>query len=128
LTDVLAAIAAVSLLVGGVGVMNIMLVSVSERTREIGIRMAVGARRRDVRRQFLVESVLLCCLGGIGGLALPWLGAQVAGSMLPGLSFGVSWRILALALGTCTAIGLVFGNLPARSASRLSPVAALARD
>jgi macrolide transport system ATP-binding/permease protein len=128
LTGVLTAIAAVSLLVGGVGVMNIMLVSVSERTREIGIRLAVGARRRDVRRQFLVESVLLCCLGGVGGLVLPWLGAQVAGTMMPGLSFGVSWHVLALALGTCTLIGLVFGNLPARSAARLSPVVALARD
>jgi macrolide transport system ATP-binding/permease protein len=128
LTDVLAAIAAVSLLVGGVGVMNIMLVSVSERTREIGIRMAVGARRRDVRRQFLVESVLLCCLGGLGGLVLPWLGVQVAGSMLPGLAVSLSWRTLVVALGTCTLIGLVFGNLPARSAARLSPVVALARD
>jgi macrolide transport system ATP-binding/permease protein len=128
LTGVLTAIASISLLVGGVGVMNIMLVSVSERTREIGIRMAVGARRRDVRRQFLVESVLLCCLGGLGGLALPWLASQAASFGLPRLAIGVSWEILGLALGTCTAIGLVFGNLPARSAARLSPVLALARD
>jgi len=128
LTGVLTAIAAISLLVGGVGVMNIMLVSVSERTREIGIRMAVGARQRDVRRQFLVESVLLCCLGGLGGVALPWLGSQAASFGLPGLAVVISWDILALALGTCTAIGLVFGNLPARGAARLSPVVALARD
>lgn len=128
LTGVLTAIAAISLLVGGIGVMNIMLVSVSERTREIGIRMAVGARQRDVRRQFLVESVLLCCLGGLGGLALPWLASQAVNLGLPGLTIGISWDILALALATCTAIGLVFGNLPARSAARLSPVIALTRD
>ena len=124
---VLAGIAAISLLVGGVGVMNIMLVSVSERTREIGIRMAVGARQRDVRRQFLIESVVLCCLGGLGGVALPWLAAQAANATL-GTPLVVSWDALALALGTCTAIGLLFGNLPARSAAALSPVVALARD
>lgn len=128
LTGVLTAIAGISLLVGGVGVMNIMLVSVSERTREIGIRMAVGARQRDVRRQFLIESVLLCCLGGLAGVALPWLAALAASSMFPGLKLFVSWDALALALGTCTTIGLLFGNLPARSAAALSPVVALARD
>ncbi len=128
LTGALTAIAGISLVVGGVGVMNIMLVSVAERTREIGIRMAVGARQRDVRRQFLIESVLLCCLGGLGGLALPWLASQAASLALPGLPVLISWDALALALGTCTAIGLLFGNLPARSAATLSPVVALARD
>ncbi len=128
LTGVLTAIAAISLLVGGVGVMNIMLVSVSERTREIGIRMAVGARQRDVRRQFLIESVLLCCLGGLGGIALPWLAAQAVNFALPGTRLVISWDALALALGACTAIGILFGNLPARSAAAMSPVIALARD
>lgn len=128
LTRVLTAIAAISLLVGGVGVMNIMLVSVSERTREIGIRMAIGARQRDVRRQFLIESVVLCCLGGLGGVALPWLLALVVRLMLPGMALLVSWDALAVALGTCSAIGLLFGTLPARSAAALSPVIALARD
>jgi macrolide transport system ATP-binding/permease protein len=128
LTGLLRAIAAISLLVGGVGVMNIMLVSVAERTHEIGIRMAVGARQRDVRRQFLIESVLLCCLGGLAGVALPWLAAQAARLAFPSLPLVVSWDALALALGTCTAIGLLFGNLPARNAAMLSPVVALARD
>jgi macrolide transport system ATP-binding/permease protein len=128
LTGLLRAIAAISLLVGGVGVMNIMLVSVAERTREIGIRMAVGARQRDVRRQFLIESVLLCCLGGLAGVALPWLAAQAARLAFPDMPLVVSWDALALALGTCTAIGLLFGNLPARNAAMLSPVVALARD
>jgi macrolide transport system ATP-binding/permease protein len=128
LTGLLRAIAAISLLVGGVGVMNIMLVSVAERTREIGIRMAVGARQRDVRRQFLIESVLLCCLGGLAGVTLPWLATQAVKLAFPDLPLVVSWDALALALGTCTAIGLLFGNLPARNAAMLSPVVALARD
>ncbi|MYM85878.1 ATP-binding cassette domain-containing protein [Rugamonas sp. FT82W] len=128
LSGVLSAIAGISLLVGGVGVMNIMLVSVSERTREIGIRMAVGARQRDVRRQFLIESVLLCCLGGLGGLALPWLVAQIMSFVFPGMPLAISWEALGLSLCACTAIGILFGNLPARSAAAMSPVIALARD
>lgn len=125
---VLTSIASISLLVGGVGVMNIMLVSVSERTREIGIRRAVGARRYDVQRQFLIESVLLCCLGGLGGVLLPWLMAQVVNSSGQGIRLSVSWDSLAVALGTCTAVGLLFGNMPARRAAAMSPVEALARD
>ena len=117
-----AGIAAISLLVGGVGVMNIMLVSVAERTREIGIRMAVGARQSDVRRQFLIESVFLCCVGGAAGLALPWLGS------LANLPLLISFRSIVIALGSCTFIGLLFGNLPANRAATLSPVDALARD
>jgi macrolide transport system ATP-binding/permease protein len=128
LTWVLTAIAAISLLVGGVGVMNIMLVSVSERTNEIGIRMALGARQRDVQRQFLIESVLLCCAGGLVGVALPWLAMGAFSGFLPGLTLALSWSSLALALGTCTAIGLLFGTFPACQAAKLSPVVALARD
>ncbi len=124
----LGAIAGISLLVGGVGVMNIMLVSVSERTREIGIRMAIGARQRDVRRQFLIESVVLCCIGGLAGLALPWLVAQGLALAGADLGFSISWRALASGLGTCLGIGLLFGNMPANSAARLSPLDALSRD
>jgi macrolide transport system ATP-binding/permease protein len=125
---VLAAIAAISLLVGGVGVMNIMLVSVAERTREIGIRMAIGARQGDVRRQFLIESVLVCGLGAVVGLSLPWLAARLLSLTSLDLSLVIGWQAAALALGTSTAIGLLFGNLPADRAARLSPVVALARE
>ncbi len=128
LTGILTGIAAISLLVGGVGVMNIMLVSVSERTSEIGIRMALGARQRDVQRQFLIESILLCCVGGLVGVILPWLVLGAIGSHWPSLAIGLSWNSLAVALGTCTVIGLVFGTFPARQAAKLSPVVALARD
>jgi macrolide transport system ATP-binding/permease protein len=111
-----------------------MLVEVAERTREIGIRMAIGARPGDVRRQFLIESVVICSLGALAGLALPWLAAQalqVAQALLAidlGVELIVGWRALVLALGTSTAIGLLFGNMPANIAARLSPVTALARD
>lgn len=125
---VLGSIAAIALLAGGVGVMNIMLVSVAERTREIGIRMAVGARQRDVQRQFLIESVLLCCMGGLAGLSLSWLASQLAMRAWPYLPLTISWDTVALALGTCTAIGLLFGNMPARNAAALRPVVALARN
>jgi len=124
----LTAIATISLLVGGIGVMNIMLVSVAERTREIGIRMAIGARPADVRRQFLIESVVICGLGALVGLALPALAAQLTQWLDLKLPLLVGWRAVALALGASAAIGLVFGNLPAGRAARLSPVAALARD
>lgn len=128
MTVVLGGIAAIALLVGGVGVMNIMLVSVAERTREIGIRMAMGARRRDVQRQFLIESVLLCCLGGVAGLALPWLAALAIRLVRPDLPLMVTWDTLALALGTSTTIGLMFGIMPARNAAALPPVVALVNE
>jgi macrolide transport system ATP-binding/permease protein len=123
-----AGVGAISLLVGGVGVMNIMLVSVSERTREIGIRMAVGARQADVRLQFLVEAVVLCCLGGLAGVLLSWIGAQVLNRLQPGLHVDVSWGALGVAFGVSSLVGLVFGTLPARRAAALSPVDALARE
>lgn len=131
---VLTGIASISLLVGGVGVMNIMLVSVAERTREIGIRIAVGARKRDIRRQFLIETVVLCCIGGLVGLSLPALAVLLVNAapvVVPEqayLNLSIPLPALALAMGTCTAIGLLFGILPANHASRLSPVVALARD
>lgn len=128
LAAVFAGIGTIALVVGGVGVMNIMLVSVSERTREIGIRMAIGARQADVRRQFLIEAVLLCCLGGLVGVALSWLGAQVINQVQHMMEVRISLGALALAFGVSSAVGLVFGTLPARRAAALNPVEALARE
>lgn len=128
LAAVFAGVAAIALLVGGVGVMNIMLVSVSERTREIGIRMAVGARRRDVLLQFLVEAVMLCCLGGLAGVALSWLLALAFNHAQHQLHVSISWDALLVAFAVSSAVGLLFGTLPARRAAGLSPVDALTRE
>ncbi|HEY1089916.1 MAG TPA: ATP-binding cassette domain-containing protein [Burkholderiaceae bacterium] len=128
LAAVFAGVAAIALLVGGVGVMNIMLVSVSERTREIGIRMAVGARRSDVLLQFLVEAVVLCCLGGLVGVSLSWLAALGFNSVQTQLKVVVSWEALLVAFAVSSAVGLIFGTLPAKRAAALSPVDALARE
>jgi macrolide transport system ATP-binding/permease protein len=124
----LAGVGAIALIVGGVGVMNIMLVSVSERTREIGIRMAVGARQSDVRLQFLIEAVVLCCLGGLVGVGLSWLGAQGINAVQSTLEVSVSWQALGVAFLVSSGVGLLFGTLPARRAAALSPVDALARE
>jgi macrolide transport system ATP-binding/permease protein len=128
LAAVFAGVAAIALLVGGVGVMNIMLVSVSERTREIGIRMAVGARRSDVLLQFLVEAVVLCCLGGLVGVGLSWLAALGFNHVQHQLQVAVSWDALLVAFAVSSGVGLLFGTLPARRAAALSPVDALARE
>jgi putative ABC transport system permease protein len=127
LTSLLAAVAAVSLLVGGIGIMNIMLVAVTERTREIGLRLAIGALDADVMRQFLVEAVLLASLGGVLGLGLGVLGALGLSRAL-GLVFAIHGDVLAAAFGFSALIGVTFGYLPARRASRLSPVVALSRE
>jgi putative ABC transport system permease protein len=124
LTLVLAAIAGISLLVGGVGVSNIMLVSVRERTREIGLRKAVGARERDIGVQFLIEAVLLTSVGGIIGIALGVGGALLIDRLSP-LPALVTWWSPALAFGVSAAVGIFFGVVPARRAARLDPVAAL---
>ncbi|MDE1996500.1 MAG: ABC transporter permease, partial [Rhizobiaceae bacterium] len=128
MTLLVSAIAVISLLVGGIGVMNIMLVSVSERIAEIGVRMAVGARRQDILQQFLIEAVLVCLLGGTFGIALS-LGFGFAFNQL-GSNFAMVYSANSIALAfTCSCvIGLTFGYLPARNASRLDPVAALSRD
>jgi putative ABC transport system permease protein len=124
MTYLLAAIASVSLLVGGIGIMNIMLVSVTERTREIGLRMAVGARARDILTQFLVEAVTLSLIGGIIGIAVGVVSSNA-------ISYLAEWRtILApesvvVAFGFAAAIGIFFGFYPARKASRLDPIEAL---
>jgi putative ABC transport system permease protein len=123
----LVGVAAISLVVGGIGVMNIMLVSVTERTREIGIRMAIGARENDILVQFLVEALVLATLGGIAG-TLVGLGAIAAFREFLGWEMRLEPAALALALGTSTTVGLVFGFFPARRAARLDPVRALQRE
>ncbi len=124
LTLVLAAIAAISLLVGGVGVSNIMLVSVRERTREIGLRKALGARQRDVVLQFLIEAVLLCVVGGVLGIGLGVGGSLLVAAVSP-LPAVIAWWSPALAFGVSVAVGVFFGVAPARRAGRLDPVVAL---
>ncbi|MDP8978402.1 MAG: ABC transporter permease [Actinomycetota bacterium] len=124
LTGVLAAIAGISLLVGGIGVSNIMLVSVSERTREVGLRKALGARRRDITRQFLVEAVVLCGAGGVLGIGAGVGLARAAERLTPLPATVTGWSI-ALAFGTSLLVGVVFGVFPARRAGRLDPVVAL---
>jgi putative ABC transport system permease protein len=125
LTTVLAAIAAISLLVGGVGVSNIMLVSVRERTREIGLRKAVGARQRDVLLQFLIEAVLLTTIGGVLGIALGVGGSLALSAAIEQLPAVITWWSPALAFGVSAAVGVFFGVVPARRAGRLDPVVAL---
>ena len=124
MTYLLAAIASVSLLVGGIGIMNIMLVSVTERTREIGLRMAVGARSRDILTQFLVEAVTLSLIGGVIGIALG-IGGSNAISALAEWRTVLAPSAIVLAFGFAAAIGIFFGFYPARKASRLDPIEAL---
>lgn len=131
----LSGIAAISLTVGGIGIMNIMLVSVTERTREIGLRMAIGARRRDIRNQFLVESLFLCLLGGVIGLGLGlfvgWISTGVLLSAIAGSAGNVPFIVtpvtLILPFAVSLIVGVVFGIYPAIRASRLDPIVALRR-
>ncbi|HEY9521298.1 MAG TPA: FtsX-like permease family protein [Methyloceanibacter sp.] len=120
----LASIASISLVVGGISIMNIMLVSVSERTREIGLRMAVGARRRDIRRQFLIEAMVLSLIGGTIGVALG-SAAAVAVAFYSGWSVLISPWVAALACAVSIIVGLAFGAYPASRAARLDPMVAL---
>jgi macrolide transport system ATP-binding/permease protein len=126
LTVLLGSIAAISLLVGGIGVMNIMLVSVTERTREIGIRMATGARMRDILQQFLGEALTVSSLGGVIGVAAGLAAAATIGGFGTPVQFSVA--PVALAFGCAFATGLVFGYMPARKAARLDPVVALSAE
>lgn len=124
LTLLLSAIAGVSLLVGGIGIMNIMLVSVTERTREIGIRLSIGARPRDILAQFLVEAAALSLCGGVLGVAAGFAGAFLGGQLL-GISVVVNPGIIAIAVFFTAAVGIFFGFYPARKASNLNPIDAL---
>ncbi len=123
-TTLLAAIAAISLLVGGIGIMNMMLTTVTERTREIGLRKAIGAKKTDITLQFLAESVMLTFTGGITGIILGWLGA-LGISYFTGITTSVSIPYILLAFFVSAAIGIVFGYYPARRAAGLNPIEAL---
>jgi putative ABC transport system permease protein len=124
LTTVLAAIAGISLLVGGVGVSNIMLVSVRERTKEIGLRKAVGAKPRDIGVQFLLEAVLLTTVGGLVGTVLGVTAALITAALTP-VPATVTWWSIVLAFGVSAAVGIIFGVVPAQRAGKLDPVVAL---
>jgi putative ABC transport system permease protein len=125
LTIFVGAIAAISLLVGGIGIMNIMLVSVTERTREIGIRKAVGAKRRDVLLQFLIEAMVLSLIGGFVGIGLGFVGSRIVASLTENISPVTSLRTVLLATGFSAAVGLFFGIYPATRAAALNPIDAL---
>lgn len=123
-TMLLASIAGISLIVGGIGIMNMMLTTVTERTREIGLRKAIGATRQDISGQFLTEAVMLTLLGGIIGILLGWAASWLI-TKFAGTATTVSWYSIILAFGVSAVIGLVFGYYPARRASRLNPIEAL---
>ena len=123
-TIFLAAVAGISLIVGGIGIMNMMLTTVTERTREIGLRKAIGAKRRDINLQFLAEAVALTFVGGIVGVLLGWI-ISIAVSSFAGIATSVSISSVLLAFGVSAFIGIVFGYYPARRASRLNPIEAL---
>ena len=120
----LAAIGGISLIVGGIGIMNIMLVSVSERTQEIGLRKAIGARESAILKQFLVESLILSSLGGIAGTGLG-VGSITILSLLTPLPASISINIIAITVSLSGSIGLIFGVLPAKRAAKLDPIIAL---
>ena len=124
----ISSIAVVSLVVGGIGVMNIMLVSVTERTKEIGVKMAIGARQSNILQQFLIEAVLLCLIGGVIGIILSYAIGYIFNNFLNGFSMIFSNGSIVLALVTSMAIGIIFGYMPAKNASKLNPIDALSRE
>ena len=124
LTLVVAAISGISLVVGGVGVMNIMLVTVTERTREIGLLKAIGAKKKDILAQFLMESVVITLLGGIIGIAIGVGGAFLVSLVVP-IPFVVSLPAIIIAVGVAIFVGIAFGLYPARRAANLTPIEAL---
>ena len=124
----ISAIALISLVVGGIGVMNIMLVSVTERTREIGVRMAVGARSNDILQQFLIEAVLVCLVGGILGITLSLLIGVLFAFFVTIFSMIFSITAIIVAFICSSLVGIVFGYFPARRAARLDPIHALERE
>ena len=128
MTLLISGIALISLVVGGIGVMNIMLVSVTERTREIGLRIAVGARQRNIMEQFLIEAVLICLFGGLAGVGLAFAIGGLFALFVNAFPMAYSLDAIVLALACSSAIGIVFGFMPARNASRLNPIQALVRE
>ena len=128
MTMLISSIALISLIVGGIGVMNIMLVSVTERTKEIGVRMAIGARQMNILSQFLIEAVLICLLGGFIGIALSGLIGLIFNQFVSSFPMSFSTGSIVLALTCSTLIGVAFGYMPARSASKLNPIDALSHD
>jgi putative ABC transport system permease protein len=124
LTTLLAGIAGISLLVGGIGIMNMMLTTVTERTREIGLRKAIGAKRSDISLQFLMEAITLTFLGGTIGIVLGWLTSLIL-SRLISIQGQVTLFSILLAFGVSTAVGIIFGYYPARRAATLNPIEAL---
>ncbi len=127
LTILLGGIAAISLIVGGIGIMNIMLVTVTERTREIGIRKAIGATRGEILRQFLIEAIMLCMMGCMIGIALSWVTLQVVSNVVSSLSmtFQLESNVVLISVVFCFFIGLVFGLYPANKAAKMQPIDAL---
>jgi putative ABC transport system permease protein len=124
MTILLGSIAGISLVVGGIGIMNIMLVSVTERTREIGIRRAVGAKKRNIMTQFIMEAVVLCEVGGVFGVGLGLLGGNATAVLLklpPALP--VDWAVIGLVI--CSVVGIIFGTYPAWKAANLDPIESL---
>lgn len=128
LTLLVSMIAVIALVVGGIGVMNIMLVSVTERTQEIGVRMAIGARQSDILQQFLIEAVLICLIGGVIGVGLVWILSIIFNHFVPTMPLVLSMVSIVSAFVCASAIGVIFGYLPARNAAKLDPVVALSRD
>ncbi len=124
----IASIAVISLIVGGIGVMNIMLVSVTERTREIGIRMAIGAKQRDILLQFLIEAVLICVVGGALGVSASLILGTLVNTFVPSFGMSFSTASIVLALTCSSSIGILFGYMPAKNASNLNPIDALASE
>ena len=124
LTRLLLSVASVALIVGGTSIMNMMLVSVTERTREIGLRRAVGARRRDIRNQFLVEAIALSVTGGLIGIVVGVVGSVIVAGITD-WPIQIELRTVLLGFGSATAVGLFFGYYPANRASRLNPIDAL---
>lgn len=128
MTILISSIAVISLIVGGIGVMNIMLVSVTERTREIGIRMAIGARKSDILQQFLIEAIIVCLLGGLLGVILSLSISQIFNQLSSDFAMVYSYQSIIAAFVCSTMIGLIFGYIPARNASNLDPIIALSRE
>ncbi|TNH22294.1 FtsX-like permease family protein, partial [Testudinibacter sp. TR-2022] len=124
----ISSIALISLIVGGIGVMNIMLVSVTERTKEIGVRMAIGARQSNILQQFLIEATLICVIGGLVGVVLSYFIGLVFNSAMQDFNMLFSLDSIVAAVICSTLIGLIFGFLPAKNASQLNPITALSRE